>query len=415
MLNGTTLKGRYRLYERIATGGSATVYLARDTVVGRMVVVKLVHEHMLERRFLARFVREINILKDARSPHIVSIYDFAIQHEQDDLPAPVTFIAMAYVEGLTLANIVRRLETLTERNTLALGRQLALALAELHRLGIVHRDLKSQNIMVQANDTSVVLDFGIAKNLNEETLTGANVFAGTLAYAAPEQLLDSRNVDIRADMYSLGVIMVECLTGRLPPRGRMGEHVLPSELLEPVQRDRSAASGKELINRLLAAKPEARYGTPEELVADFDALLGGRGLALPWDELGVEDVGTPQIPAPPKARFTLVTEAGVRVSLTADEIIVGRSTPDDPGDELKVDISKLDAANPLTVSRRHCRLARDEAGGYRLEDLGSFNGTWVNGERLKEGEQRLLVDGDELHVGAVKFRWEARDETSQAE
>ncbi len=404
-LIGTTLKGRYRLYDQLATGGSATVFLARDLMVGRMVVVKVVHDHMIDRRFLARFVREINILKDAQSPHIVSIYDFAIDHTQEDLLSPVTFIAMAYIEGLTLARIIRRLETISEQNTLALARQIALGLDELYRLGIVHRDLKAPNLMIQADDTVLILDFGIARNLNEDTLTGANIFAGTLAYAAPEQMLDARSVDIRADLYSLGVIMAECLTGHLPPRGRSGEHMLSSEFLESVNRERPAASGKEILNCLLALKPEMRYETPQELISDLDGLLAGASLALPWDSLGVEALPAPEVPRAVQTTFCLESESGIRVLLDATEYLVGRSTSKDTSPALDIDLGALDLSNPKTISRRHCRLTRADSGGFFIEDLGSFNGTWVNGVCLVENEKRLLLPGNDVHLGAELFKF----------
>ena len=403
-LIGTTLKGRYRLYDQLATGGSATVFLARDLMVGRMVVVKVVHDHMIDRRFLARFVREINILKDAHSPHIVSIYDFAIDYAQDDLLSPITFIAMAYIEGLTLARVIRRLEMLSEQNTLALARQIALGLDELYRLGIVHRDLKAANLMIQADDTALILDFGIARNLNEDTLTGANIFAGTLAYAAPEQMLDARSVDIRADLYSLGVIMAECLTGYLPPRGRSGEHMLSSDLLVPVNRERPAANGKEILNRLLALKPEMRYAAPRELISDLDGLLAGASLALPWDELGVEALPVPEVPAA-HTTFCLESESGIRLLLDEQEYLVGRSTSRDASQTLDIDLGALNLSNPKTISRRHCRLTRADSGGFFIEDLGSFNGTWVNAVRLLENEKRLLVPGNDVHIGAELFKF----------
>src|SRR6185295_14809384 len=138
---------------------------------------------------------------------------------------PVSFIAMEYVEGLTISSIVERLGSLSETNALALARQISLALAELNRLGVIHRDIKSQNIMVTAVNIAKIIDFGVAKNLAEQTITGTDVFAGTLSYASPEQLKDSRNVDVRSDLYSLGVVLAECVTGKVPPRNRKGQHI----------------------------------------------------------------------------------------------------------------------------------------------------------------------------------------------
>ncbi len=414
MLVGKTLKGRYRLYDQLGVGGSAAVFLARDVGTGRIAVIKIIHPHLVESKFIARFLREIKVLQQATSKHIVEIYDYGVNYTQDDLPTPVSFIAMEYVEGLTVSAIIERLGSLSETNALALAKQIAQALAELNRLGVIHRDIKSQNIMVTALNIAKIIDFGVAKNLAEQTITGTDVFAGTLSYASPEQLKDSRNVDVRSDLYSLGVVLSECVTGRVPPRNRKGQHIFVDHRPDATQQARTkplnpARSTTELIQRLLTLDPEERYASPETLIADIER-LGGPDimLSLPWDTLGVRHGAgdsqhtTSQIID--KGCY-LLSERGDKIQLTRREIVIGRSAPSDDTWVPDVDVRQLALEKAKTVSRFHCRIFVPDDGVYRLMDMGSFNGTWVNGRRLESKEAVPLGDGDQIHLGGILFKF----------
>ncbi len=125
-----------------------------------------------------------------------------------------------YVEGHTLADLIDTRGPLSEADALAITRQIALALSDIHRRGIVHRDVKSQNIMITPANQAKLIDFGIAKSADHATLTASSFFAGTLYYAAPEQILETKDVDHRADIYSLGVVLYEMLSGGLPVKSR---------------------------------------------------------------------------------------------------------------------------------------------------------------------------------------------------
>lgn len=416
MLVGKTIKGRYRLYDQLGVGGSAAVFLARDVGTGRIAVVKIIHPHLVESKFIARFLREIKVLQQASSQHIVEIYDYGINHTQDDLPTAVSFIAMEYVEGLTVSAIVERLGSLSETNALALAKQIGHALAELHKLGVVHRDIKSQNIMVTADNIAKIIDFGVAKNLSEQTITGTDVFAGTLSYASPEQLKDSRNVDIRSDLYSLGVVLSECVTGKVPPRNRKGQHMFldsRSDATTPA-RSRTNPSGPartttELIHRLIALDPNERYVTPQALIDDIDRLVDpALTLSLPWDTLGVRtgqgDTKHTTSQIIDRGCF-LVSERGEKIPLTRREVVIGRSAPSDDTWVPDVDVRQMSLDKAKTVSRFHCRIFIPEDGIYRLMDMGSFNGTWVNGRRLESKEAVVLNDGDQIHLGGISFKF----------
>ncbi len=415
MLVGKTIKGRYRLYDQLGVGGSAAVFLARDVGTGRIAVIKIIHPHLVESKFISRFLREIKVLQHATSPHIVEIYDYGINYGQDDLPTPVSFIAMEYVEGLTVSAIVERLGSLSETNALSLARQIAEALAELHRLGVVHRDIKSQNIMITADNVAKIIDFGVAKNLAEQTITGTDVFAGTLSYASPEQLRDSRSVDVRSDLYSLGVVLTECVTGKVPPRNRKGQHMFLDSRPDATSPSRSRASGParsttELIQRLVVLDPDERYPNPAELIADINRLSDpGRPLSLPWDTLGVRHATVAAAPDTPSQIIDLgcylLSERGDKLPLKRREIVIGRSAPSDDTWVPDIDVRQLALEKAKTVSRFHCRIFVPEDGVYRLMDMGSFNGTWVNGRRLESKETVTLDDGDQIHLGGILFKF----------
>ncbi|MEK6574593.1 MAG: FHA domain-containing serine/threonine-protein kinase [Chloroflexota bacterium] len=414
MLVGKTIKGRYRLYDQLGVGGSAAVFLARDIGTGRIAVVKIIHPHLVESKFITRFLREIKVLQQASSRNIVEIYDYGINHTQDDLPTAVSFIAMEYVEGLTISAIVERLGSLSETNTLALAKQIGQALAELHKLGVVHRDIKSQNIMVTADNVAKIIDFGVAKNLAEQTITGTDVFAGTLSYASPEQLKDSRNVDIRSDLYSLGVVLSECVTGKVPPRNRKGQHMFLDSRPDATATARSRTTGPartttELIHHLIALDPEERYPSPQGLIDNISRLVDPMlTLSLPWDTLGVRtgqgDTKHTTSQIIDRGCY-LVSDRGDKISLTRREVVIGRSAPSDDTWVPDVDVRQLALDKAKTVSRFHCRIFIPEDGVYRLMDMGSFNGTWVNERRLESKEVVALHDGDQIHLGGIVFKF----------
>lgn len=419
MLIGKIIQGRYRLYDQLSGGSASAVYLARDQGTGRILVVKVLYPEMVADRLVSRFMREIEVLQQAVSPHVVEIYDYSINYVQPDITAPISFIAMEYVEGLTLKTIIQRLNTLTPENTMALAIQLASALDALHQVNVVHRDIKSQNVMITAANVAKIIDFGIAKQLvAAEGLTGKFSFAGTLSYASPEQLKDSRNVDIRSDLYSLGVVLAECLLGKVPPRNRSGQHILIDEdhvgtaSMKPTLANSHLVSG--IVERLLSAEPANRYETPAELLRVLSQQFGDAHLHLPWSVLGQQIASTTRA-APGtvsvNARTMLVTERGERIAVDRREFVIGRSAPGDDAWLPDLDVANLDVSNTKTVSRFHCRLLLDDDGVCQVIDMGSFNGTWLNGEKLAPRVPRKLADGDHLNLGGVQFLF--RSEATQ--
>jgi eukaryotic-like serine/threonine-protein kinase len=204
----TRLGDRYQLEERIASGGAAVVWRAFDETLARTVAIKLLHpHHATDEVVVERFERESVSAAQINHPNAVRIYDTG---REDQL----VYLVMELVDGPSLREVLRRRGRLDATQVAAIGEQVAAALGEAHARGLVHRDVKPANILIDADGTVKVTDFGIAKALDSDaTLTTPGTVVGTAAYVAPEQLEEGR-VDARADVYALGVVLYECLTGR---------------------------------------------------------------------------------------------------------------------------------------------------------------------------------------------------------
>ncbi len=203
------LAGRYALQEPIASGGAAIVWRAFDENLSRTVAIKLLHpHHATDATVVERFEREARASAQLNHPNAVRIYDTG---REGDL----VFLVMEHVDGPSLRDVMRGRGQLDPVTVAALGEQVAAALDEAHAHGLVHRDVKPANILISSDGTVKVTDFGIAKALTgaDATLTSPGTVVGTAAYVAPEQLEDGA-IDARADIYALGVVLHECLTGR---------------------------------------------------------------------------------------------------------------------------------------------------------------------------------------------------------
>src|SRR6266516_5166033 len=211
-LVGTQLSGRYRLDEKIGSGGMSTVYRARDMTLERDVAVKLMHREIAaDSDHLERFRREARAVAQLSHPYIVSVIDAG---EDEGRP----YIVFEYVEGETLKDRIRRLGRLPVPEAVAYAIEIARALGAAHERQIVHRDVKPQNVLIDEEGTAKVTDFGIARSLTEEGLTADGRVLGTTDYVSPEQAL-GRDVTGQSDLYSLGIVLFEMLTGDVPFKG----------------------------------------------------------------------------------------------------------------------------------------------------------------------------------------------------
>src|SRR6195952_4753673 len=205
-LVGTSLNGRYRLEARIGSGGMSTVYRAMDVTLERQVAIKLMNREVSsDSDQLERFRREARAVAQLSHPHIVGVIDAG---EDDGRP----YIVFEYVEGETLKDRIRRCGRLPVDESLAYAIEITRALGAAHTRAIVHRDIKPQNVLIDEEGMAKVTDFGIARSLDEEGLTADGRVLGTTDYVSPEQAL-GHIVNGQSDIYSLGIVLYEMLTG----------------------------------------------------------------------------------------------------------------------------------------------------------------------------------------------------------
>ncbi len=282
-LVGTTLLGRYTIHRKIGQGGMGVVYEATHTLIGKRVAVKvLLDKYARKEQIVARLEQEARLASAIGHEHIIDITDFG---QTDD---GRTFVVMEFLEGESLAEILAREGPLPEERILAIAIQVASALGAAHAKGIVHRDVKPENVFVlrrKDRDFVKVVDFGISKSLrasdsgDEESprLTQTGMVLGTPLYMSPEQARGDEGLDARIDIYALGVIMYEIATGRVPFTGAnylsiiaqvLNEECKPPRVLRPELSDEIEA----VILRAIDKERDRRYQTTEEMLADLTAL-----------------------------------------------------------------------------------------------------------------------------------------------
>ena len=253
------------------------VWRARHASLGQRVVIKVLHSGRgLDQELVQRFLREARAAASIGSPHIASVSDFAVTAEG------VPFLVMEHLEGCDLAELIRDGGPLSVERACDIARQILEAVGAAHRAGILHRDIKPANVFLTRDPAGgervKLLDFGISKvfeGTRVEVLTRTGVLMGTPFYMAPEQFVDAREVDRRADLYSVAVILYEMLTGKLPHEATTLEEIITRVLSE---RPRSLSqlaphlppALAELVDRGLAQDPDARWQTAEAMAAELD-------------------------------------------------------------------------------------------------------------------------------------------------
>jgi serine/threonine protein kinase len=270
-LLGTTLSGRYRLEARIGAGGMATVYRALDQTLQRRVAVKLMNREVAsDSDQLERFRREARAVAQLSHPHIVGVIDAG---EDEGRP----YIVFEYVEGETLKERIRRQGQLPITEAVAYAIEIARALGAAHATHIVHRDVKPQNVLIDEEGSAKVTDFGIARTLDEEGLTADGRVLGTTDYVSPEQALGHR-VTGQSDLYSLGVVLYEMLTGEVPFKGENQVAVAMKHVREELpdlqhKRPEVSAALAAVVDTATAKRQEDRYANDAELIADLEDVL----------------------------------------------------------------------------------------------------------------------------------------------
>ncbi len=294
---GQTLGGRYEVREVIGTGGMAIVYKAYCTVLHRYVAIKVLKEEFAsDEEFRKRFYNEAQAVAKLSNNNIVSIYDVC---QDGDGPE---YIVMELCEGVTLKDYLRKKHHLTWQETLFFAQQVARALDHAHSRGIIHQDIKPQNIMLLRDGTAKVMDFGIASFANsQETRKVTSEAIGSVHYISPEQA-KGITADFRTDLYSLGVVMYEMLTGTLPFRGENAvavvmQHLntvppLPSSIVSDIP-----PAMDEIVMHAMCANVNQRYSSALDMYRDMERLRINPNLELSYSKHNADLDATCAIPS----------------------------------------------------------------------------------------------------------------------
>jgi beta-lactam-binding protein with PASTA domain/predicted Ser/Thr protein kinase len=267
--------GRYRIVRKLGSGGMADVYLAEDEELGRRIAIKILNDrHANDESFVERFRREAKNAAGLSHPNIVSIYD---RGEAEG----TYYIAMEYLDGRSLKELVVARGPLPIRDAIDATRQVLAALRFAHRKGVVHRDIKPHNVMADADGRLKVTDFGIAR-AGVSQMTEAGSIIGTAQYLSPEQARGAP-VDQRSDLYSVGVVLYEMLTGTTPFSGESPVEIAMKHLSDPprppsVERSDIPPDLDMVVLRALAKNPDDRFQTAEEMDAELERVSRGAGV-----------------------------------------------------------------------------------------------------------------------------------------
>jgi eukaryotic-like serine/threonine-protein kinase len=318
---GEKIAGRYEVQELVGHGGMSSVYKAHDSLLERNVALKVLHEqYNADEDFVERFKREARSVAQLQHPNIVTVIDRGEAEGRQ-------YIVFEYIDGENLKELVVRKGRLDVREALEIALEVARGLAFAHQSGIIHRDVKPQNVLLNGDGKAKVTDFGIARSLDVDGMTQTGTVLGTSNYIAPEQASGNR-VDAHSDVYALGAVLYELLAGEVPFPGESFVAVAMKHVHEPppnvldVRKDvplRVAAA----VDRALEKEPEQRFPTMAEFAAELEACLG---------ELEGEETGdaTMVIPARQRRPRRQVSRwpifVGVLALLAIAAIVVGLIT-----------------------------------------------------------------------------------------
>ncbi|MBN2260988.1 MAG: Stk1 family PASTA domain-containing Ser/Thr kinase [Clostridiales bacterium] len=280
---GKILSQRYELMEKIGEGGMANVYKAKCHVLQRFVAVKILKSQFNDdEEFIEKFDHESKSAAQLNHPNIVNIFDVGVEGK-------TRYIVMEYINGITLKKHIRdKNGPLDENEILRFSLQIASALEHAHKNNIIHRDIKPQNIMISENGTAKVADFGIAKAINSSTIVHKKEMFGSVHYSSPEQTKGSF-IDKRSDIYSLGVVMYEMATGKLPFEGDNPIAValkhMKEQILNPRTLNKNMSEGLEnIILKALSKNPDTRYQSVNEMIIDINRLRNNPNEIFPYSD-----------------------------------------------------------------------------------------------------------------------------------
>ena len=344
-----TLSGRYRIVRSLGEGGMANVYLAHDLILDRDVAVKLLRLDLRDDpKTIKRFQREALATTELVHPHIVSLYDVGEENGMQ-------YLVMEYVKGMDLKNYIKQKFPLPLQQVIDIMEQILSAVATAHAHNIIHRDLKPQNILIDEQGNAKITDFGIAVALSEHTMTQTNTILGSVHYLSPEQARGSMATK-QSDIYSLGIILYEMLTGSVPFKGETAVSIALKHFQNamPSVREFDADIPQSLENVVLQATtkdPRERYATVEDMAADLLTALSSRRAGE--KRFVPEDVGNDETKIMPSADI----QAAIAAKQDGQTQVVAhkakQSTPSVATDQ---NTGAADEASPLPTrswSKRH--------------------------------------------------------------
>ena len=270
-LEGKLLGNRYEIIEKIGSGGMATVYRAKDLVLKRFVAVKILRdEYTTDNEFIKRFNTEAESAASLTHPNIVSVYDVGKE-------GSLYYIVMELIKGKTLKEIIIEDGRMGWKWSVKIAKQIASALEIAHRNNIVHRDIKPHNIIITEDGVAKVTDFGIAKAVSNSTITAFGTTIGSVHYFSPEHARGGYT-DAKSDLYSLGVVIYEMVTGKVPfdadtPVSVALKH-MQEKPVEPKELNPAIPQSlNDLIMKAMEKEPSMRYNTATEMIRDLDIIL----------------------------------------------------------------------------------------------------------------------------------------------
>lgn len=408
---GETIAKRYRLEEVVGHGGMSSVYRAHDTLLERDVAIKILHGHFAgDDEFVERFKREARSVAQLQHPSIVTVIDRGQEGDSQ-------YIVFEYIDGENLKELVVRKGRLEVREALQIAIEIAQALAFAHEHGLVHRDVKPQNVLLNGDGGAKVTDFGIARALDVETgMTQTGTVLGSSNYIAPEQA-SGRPVDAKTDVYSLGVVLYELLAGQVPFPGESfvavalkHVHDPPPSLLD-VRRD-VPLRVVEAIDRALEKDPDERFPTMRAFAAELEACLA---------ELGDQTDGASTMVVPPaRRRTTRQTRSAWPVIITLVALLAiaaivaglvkfrGGASPA-TADTRSVSLAGVSSYDPYGDQHEHPEAVSRATDGntatyWTTEDYRSFT---------KPGVGIVLDAGQPVEVSSVRVRTDTPGFTAQ--
>ena len=291
IMKGQKISDRYQIIKAIGEGGMANVYLAYDTILDRDVAVKVLRGDLAnDEKFVRRFQREALSASSLTHPNIVEVYDVGEDHGQ-------YYIVMEYVEGRHLKDLIKKRGKLTLSEVIDIMLQITDGMSVAHDSYIIHRDIKPQNIMILENGLVKIMDFGIAMAMNSTQLTQTNSVMGSVHYLPPEQA-NGKGSTLQSDIYSMGIVMYELLTGKLPYKGDNAVEIALKHLKEPLPSIRDELpnipqSVENIIIKATAKNPKNRYADAREMHNDLltcldESRANEEKIKLPYKEFSEE-------------------------------------------------------------------------------------------------------------------------------